>query len=65
MLWKLLHTYEKQWRPFTIGALGEERDDQANKWQLVREEDITAVEKEEQATEAYYAAWPIQAYIEG
>jgi len=63
--WKQRNTYEKQWRPFTIGVMVKDGRCRAQEWQQVVEEDINEVQEGEQPYEAYYAAWPLQVSIEG
>ena len=65
MLWVQMHTYLKQWRPFLVGVLPEQATANREGWNKVVEEDIEEFELHELDAVAYYAAWPVQAHIEG
>ena len=64
ILWKQINTYDKLVETLYHRAVEKEMS-HTHRWRQIIEEDITEVEEEERDTGAYYAAWPMQAYIEG
>lgn len=63
--WKLRSTYNKQWRPFCIGVMPEEPTEDSQAWTKLTEKDVDGIVwDDETQCEPYYAAWPVQAYID-
>jgi len=62
--WKLMNTYQKLWRPFCIGMLTEQPKENPEAWVKVAEELREGAEFNDPGVLAYYAAWPLQVYID-
>lgn len=64
--WRLRNTFTKQWRPFCFGVITEKSIKDSKAWMKLNEKDVVdgTVWEDENGCEAYYAAWPVQAYIE-
>ena len=65
IIWVLRSTYQKQWRPCCIGVRPEKPTEDNQAWTKLTEKDVNADKWDEIEGTPYYAAWPVQAYIEG